>query len=262
MNPLLAEVSLSKHSSIQEIIERGKLIVGVCRIDQPPFYERDKNNALHGIDIDIARGIAKDLGVQLEINQHAANWDDLVTQLQKGTIDLAISFLSKTSNRAQSIIYSRTYVKGNQSILLNRLRLNQAKSRGLKTLKQIFSKDSGETLLTYEGSAYIKFAKILFPEVHLITFKTAGELYEALLKGEYIGLITDQLEVKSYLEKKPDQKLILLPVAIKDHYDLIAIGGSNTDQTLIDYVNTYLEVNNIDIDINSLDLLKDQDQPS
>lgn len=238
--------------SIQEIIDRGKLIVGVCKVDQPPFYYRNHEGKLKGIDIDIAKGLADDLGVHLEINQEAQNWDELVEQLHRKKIDLAISFLSKTTSRGKSILYSNTYAKGSQSLLINRLRLSKAQAKGFKSLKEIFSKNSGEVLLAYEGSSYLKFARVLFPDANIVTYSSQKELYTALLSGKYIALITDQLEVRTFLEHSPDQKLTLLPLAIRDHSDLIAIGSNSNNESLIDYVNNYLEINNIKIDISTL----------
>lgn len=251
---IAAEQDSHNKKSIQEIINRGKLVVGVCKIDQPPFYQRDKNGKLSGLDIDLANGLANGLGVKLVINEEAENWDELVTQLHEKKIDLAASFLSKTASRAKSINFSQAYVRNNQSLLLNRLRLSKAQLRGLMTLQQIFSKGSGEKLLVYEGSSYLKFAKTVFPDVDLVIFKTQKELFDALLTGEYIGLITDQLEVKLSLDDDPDLKIKLMPVSIKNHFDIIAVGVSNNDETLLNYVNTYLEENNIMIDINTIKL--------
>lgn len=235
---------------LQEIVSSGKLIVGVCQIDQPPFYERTKNG-LKGHDINLAKGLAETLGVKLIINEQAKNWDDLVVQLEKKEVDLAISFLSETATRSKTILYSNPYSKIHQAILVNRLKLSQAHAEGKKTLNDIFSKHSDEGLLVYQGSSYIKFAKTLFHnDVKLMEFKTQEEIMEALLSGKQIGFICDQLEIKNYMKDHPDAKIKLLPLTLKNSFDLISVGMGYQNYALQNFVNIFLQTHSFFIDVN------------
>ena len=236
--------------SIQSIVDRGYLVIGICKIDQPPFYAHDTEGQLKGYDIDIAKGLADGLGVKLKIDDSAKNWDDLIPLLLEEKIDLAISFLSKTIERSKSILFSQSYAKINQALLVNRLRLSQAKIKGLNTLEKIFSKNTQEELIVYEGSSYVKFAQDLFGnDVKLAPYKNQDEIIKKLLNGNHTAFLTDQLEINNYVDANPESKLKLLPIILKKNYDLIAIGIPVQNKHLQHYVNNYLETQNIFIEL-------------
>jgi polar amino acid transport system substrate-binding protein len=60
-----------------------------------------------GWDIDIAREIAKALGVQLEI--HDMRFAGLLEAVRKGDVDLAISAITWTSEREKVLEFSMPY---------------------------------------------------------------------------------------------------------------------------------------------------------
>lgn len=64
-----------------------------------------------GYDVQIAKLIAEDLGVTLEIK--AIEWDGLIPALESGEIDLIIAGMSPTEERKLSIDFSNTYFDSN-----------------------------------------------------------------------------------------------------------------------------------------------------
>ena len=52
---------------IQRIKARGKLVVARFEEDRPPFFYRNNNGELAGIDVSLARDIAQSLGVGSDI---------------------------------------------------------------------------------------------------------------------------------------------------------------------------------------------------
>lgn len=60
-----------------------------------------------GYDVQVAKHIAKELGVNLEIK--AIEWDGLIPALQSGEIDMVIAGMSPTEKRKLSIDFSDTY---------------------------------------------------------------------------------------------------------------------------------------------------------
>ncbi len=55
---------------IRKIIDRGKLIVAVYHNDMAPFFMRDSQGGLYGVDIRLTEEIAAKLGVKVEFNCH------------------------------------------------------------------------------------------------------------------------------------------------------------------------------------------------
>jgi polar amino acid transport system substrate-binding protein len=91
---------------LDDIIQTGVVKIAVPA-DFPPFGSVGKDRQLEGYDIDVARLLAKDLGVRLElVPVSSAN---RVPYLQVGKVDLVISSLGVSPERARAIGFSRAY---------------------------------------------------------------------------------------------------------------------------------------------------------
>jgi polar amino acid transport system substrate-binding protein len=96
-------------AELKEIIEREKLIVAV-KDNLPPLGFRDDRGNLQGLEIDLARQLAKELlgnadAVEL---QPVANQDRLKVVLD-GKVDLAIARVTVTSSRSRLVDFSPYY---------------------------------------------------------------------------------------------------------------------------------------------------------
>ena len=108
---------------LDKIQERGELIVGTSP-DFPPneFIDSTKTGQAQyvGSDIELAKYIAKKMGVKLTIK--AASFDTVLANLQTEEIDLAITGLAYTPARAQqmemSIGYNMTEDTGGQAVII------------------------------------------------------------------------------------------------------------------------------------------------
>ena len=106
--------------SLEQIKKSGKLVVGTSA-DYPPYEftvkEGDKTKYV-GIDIEIAKKLAKDLGVKLEIKNMA--FDSLLVALETHKIDAIISAMNPTPERKASVDFSDVYYTGKQYMLINK----------------------------------------------------------------------------------------------------------------------------------------------
>ena len=85
----------------------GQLVVGV-ELASPPFDMTDEQNRPTGIDIELARALAGSLGKELVVRNTAL--DGLIPALQTGKIDLILSSMTITPQRAETIDLSVPYV--------------------------------------------------------------------------------------------------------------------------------------------------------
>ncbi|TBL80809.1 ABC transporter substrate-binding protein/permease [Paenibacillus thalictri] len=76
----------------------------------------DGKDQIVGFDIDIAREIAKDMGVKLVIED--MSFDALLPALQSGRVDLVISGMTPTDERKQSIDFSNNYYQSKQVVMV------------------------------------------------------------------------------------------------------------------------------------------------
>ena len=91
---------------IQKIISRNKLIVALHKEDQAPFFKVDRNGDLQGFDIELAKGIAQELGVDVEFNRDAASFNETVDIVLRKDADIVISKLSATLSRSKKVFFT------------------------------------------------------------------------------------------------------------------------------------------------------------
>src|SRR5207247_3717008 len=87
---------------------KEKLTVGM-ELAYPPFEMTDEQNRPTGVSVDLAKALAKYLGKEVEIQN--LPFDGLIPALKTGKINLIISSMTATPERAQSIAFSDPYLK-------------------------------------------------------------------------------------------------------------------------------------------------------
>ncbi len=116
---LLAGCSGQKEeiSKLEEIEDKGKIVLGTAA-DYPPYEfhkQIDGEDYIVGFDIEIAKEIAKDIGVELEIKD--MKFDGLLAALKAGNIDFIIAGMVPTEERAKSVDFSQPYYQAEQKFL-------------------------------------------------------------------------------------------------------------------------------------------------
>lgn len=92
----------------------GKLIMAT----EPGFapYEYMSGNDVVGIDVDIANEVAKELGMELEIQ--TMDFDGALLAVQQGKVDFAAAGISVTPERQEVMDFSIEYAKSKQVIVV------------------------------------------------------------------------------------------------------------------------------------------------
>ena len=123
---LTAFTSCSKIDSskdVENVQASGQLVVGMeCAYapynwttstpsDTTVAISNSPGSYADGYDVQIAKLIAADLGVELVIK--AIEWDGLIPALESGEIDMIIAGMSPTDERKLSIDFSNTYFDSN-----------------------------------------------------------------------------------------------------------------------------------------------------
>lgn len=106
-------------TKVDEIKEAGKLVVGTSA-DYPPYefhVIKDGVDTIVGFDIEIAKEIAADLGVEVEFKDMAFN--GLLAALEAGGVDFVIAGMTPTEERAKSVDFSKVYYTAIQGVLIN-----------------------------------------------------------------------------------------------------------------------------------------------
>ena len=101
---------------IEEIVDRGKLRVGMSSFK--PWAMRDKRGEFIGFEPDVARALAEDMGVELELAP--TKWDGIVPALLAGKFDIIISGMFVTPARNLKMAFTLPYERSGLELAASR----------------------------------------------------------------------------------------------------------------------------------------------
>lgn len=192
-------------SKVQEIKDKGVLTLGTSA-NYPP-YEFHKNidgkDTIIGFDIEIAKEIAKELGVKLEITD--MKFESLVASLQTGTVDMVIAGMNPTEERQKSVDFSNIYYTAEHGIII----LNKDKDK-------YTNKDSlkGKTVGAQKGTIQEGLAKEQISDVKFKGLNTVSDLIMDMRVGN-IDAVVCELPVAEYNLKKSDDLHVITDTGFK-----------------------------------------------
>ncbi len=141
--------TLTADSDIAYIKEKGKLIVGITNFE--PMDYPDANGEWIGFDADMARAIAKALGVEVEFVE--IEWDNKIFELQNKSIDVVWNGMTLTDEVKKSMACTNPYLSNAQVVVLKSSVADQyADVESLKALNiAVESGSAGEAAATENG---------------------------------------------------------------------------------------------------------------
>jgi polar amino acid transport system substrate-binding protein len=102
----LISTSPAKADKLQDILNAGTVRVGVL-LDVPPWGFNDESGQPTGLDVEVATLMAEELGVELELVQLTGT--NRIPSLLADQVDVIISAIGATSERAQQVMFSQPY---------------------------------------------------------------------------------------------------------------------------------------------------------
>ena len=247
---------------IKRIKDRGALIVAQYAGEEQGFFEfakrsGRKNDAgvsykgrrLVGFDIDLARDIARKLGVALELNRSAKTFDSVCGLVAAGKADIGISALSITLDRAQYVNFTRPYAKLDLGVLVDRL--FEVKAEPWSSVRDLCNR-STVRIGVWDQTSYVTYAKKLFPKARLVFFPGLTEMRTALRNGSVKAIIADEYELVRMLKLHPSDSLKVRLHRIADMTDEFGIAVRPDSPNLLTFLNLFLRRNNTTFDIKRL----------
>ncbi|KUO74742.1 MAG: hypothetical protein APF81_20665 [Desulfosporosinus sp. BRH_c37] len=228
---------------IKHIKEKGKLVVAMFWQDRPPFFYSDQAGNLVGIDVNLAKDIAKYLAVDVEFDRSSRSFEEVVNKVVQGQADLGISKLSVTLARAQRASFTQPYVSFQQGLLVNRLLLEsilQAHAVTADATEQIIN--TSQKIGVLDNTSYVEYAEILFPNAKIIKYNSLPELIAAVRSGEILAVLYDENELNMQINQSPDLLIYTKLFILKNRVDQIAIAVAPDNTNLLAWLNTYLTI--------------------
>jgi polar amino acid transport system substrate-binding protein len=243
--PAIVASQFEISSDIDRIIKRGEIIIATLGVDNPPFFEKVNGEDV-GLDIEIGKSIAEELGVKAKFDRSPKTFNETVEMVQAKKADLAISKLSISMKRAKQVMFSEPYVTMRQALLINRLQLAKLTSAKLnveEAIKQLSGKVG-----VIQNSQYAIFARKRFPKATVVEFPSWKEVVNAVSSGEVLAAFRDELEIKKVVLQQPDFALQVQTVAFSDTTDFLAIVVHWQNRNLVDFINHDLRLNKLSYD--------------
>ena len=225
---------------LDKIQERGELVVGTSP-DFPPneFIDSTKTGQAQyvGSDIELAKYIAKKMGVKLTIK--ASSFDTVLANLQTEEIDLAITGLAYTPARAQqmemSIGYNMTEDTGGQAVIISKK--DEEKYKKLTDL-------TGLKVAAQQGSIQQQYTEDQIPDAKLQSISSIDDGVALLKNGTVQAVACSEGTADEYIEKNSEFAKLDELFNIDQDYAGNRVGAPLGEKRLMKEVNKILkEVN-------------------
>ena len=188
--------SASKTDLLEKIQKNGKLVVGMSADYAPyEFHYIDENgkDVIGGFDVDIANEIANKIGVDLVIQE--MDFDALVSALPAGKVDLVISGMNPTEERAKVVDFSEVYYNSKHGILV---RAEDADKY------QTFADLEGAKVGVQLGSTQEKIANTEIPNVNLQQLSNINNLILELKAGKVDAIVMEKPVAEMAVKSNPE----------------------------------------------------------
>lgn len=222
---LLVLIAVSWVFSARASEKEETLFVGM-ELAYPPFEMTDKNGTPTGVSVDLAQALGEFIGRKVVIQN--TTFDGLIPALKTGKIDLIISSMTATPERAKSITFSDPYLRTGLCLLVRKDADGQSIADFNETGRVIAVK-KGTTGHVYTAQHPTR-AKVL------VLDKESSCVLE-VVQGKADAFIYDQMSTYQNWKRNPDTTRPLLKPFQEESW---AIGIRQGNNALREQVNAFL----------------------
>jgi polar amino acid transport system substrate-binding protein len=185
---------------LQDIVSRGKLIVGTG-VGNPPWHFKDEQGNMAGFDVDIAKIIAKGLfGDDTKIEFVTQASDARVPNIVTDKVDVTCQFMTVTAERAQQVNFTIPYYREGVGLLL-------AAGGKHKSYDELKSTGSGVTVSVLQNVYAEEMVHKALPEAKVDQYESVDLIYQALNSGRADAAATDVSSLRWFMKQNPDKYL-------------------------------------------------------
>ncbi len=222
---LLAGIALFLSSCASER-DDSVLIVGM-ELSYPPFEMTDESNKPTGISVEMAEALASRLGKELRIEN--IPFAGLIPSLRTGKIDLIISSMTRTEERAQSISFSDPYLHTGLCILVS-------KDNPATSVADIDM--PGKRIAVKQGTTGHIYTTKHVRNAEILMFDKEAAAALEVSQGKVDAFIYDQISIYLNWKKHQETTRALLNPFNEESW---AIGAQLGNTELLGKVNAFLE---------------------
>lgn len=216
--------------SLEGIKNKGKLVLGTSA-DYPPFEFHtmvDGKDEIVGFDIEIAKYIADELGVELEIKD--MEFDKLLGGLSTGMLDIVVAGMNPNPEREKEANFTDIYYEANFSVLVNR----EDESK-ITTLEDLDGKSIGVQI----GTTQEKIAQTKIKDADVKSLSTNPDIAMNLKTKKIDCAIMESLVAESF-SKANDNLMVADGLTINNESEGVSIAIKKGNDELTEKLNEIL----------------------
>jgi polar amino acid transport system substrate-binding protein len=219
----------SDESTLSRIAERGELILGTSA-NMAPMTFKQKDGKVVGLDIDLARLMAKSMDAKLSIR--TMPFGELLAALERSDVDVVISNMTITTRRNLRAAFVGPYMSSGKCIITKEERVARA--------EQAEDLNTAEThMVVMAGTTSEDFVKTLLPEAIITTTESLDSAVNMVIKDEAGGMLTDYPICLSILKDNPEAGFVSLFSLLT--YEPIGIALPANDPLFVNWTENFLQ---------------------
>ncbi len=220
---------LVQESTIEQVMKRGTLRVGMSTF--VPWAMKDKTGKLIGFEIDVARQLAADMGVQVEFVP--TKWAGIIPALLTGKFDVIIGGMSVRPDRNLKVNFTLPYDYAGQSIVANK-----KIAADFKRLADFNRPDV--TIAARLGSTAADAANKHMPAAQKKFFDDEAQVIQEVVNGRAHAAVASAPLPAFQALKYPDQ--LFLPISGTFTKEPIGFALRKGDVDTLNYFNNWIRV--------------------
>jgi len=206
---------LWENAVIRQAVERGKLIVATEPTFRP-FEWKNEKDELVGFDVDLARLIGREMGVDVEFLPVA--WASIIPTLIGGQADLIMSGMTATPERALSVSYTHPYF-----YTITCLLVSKQKGAGIHSIADL--NQAGRVVAVKEGTTGHIAAKQYCPKAKIVTTELENDAANEVAQGRADAFLYDLWSIRKHHRNHPDTTFVIETPVSREPYAIACRKG-------------------------------------
>ncbi|KHE66977.1 amino acid ABC transporter substrate-binding protein [Halobacillus sp. BBL2006] len=183
------ESAQSSGNLLEKIKENGELLIGT-EGTYPPYTFHNEQDELTGFDVEIAREVAKRLGVEPVFKE--TKWDSMFAGLNSKRFDMVANQVGITPERQEKYSFSDSYIQSSAVIVTHKDNTSISTFEDLKGVKTAQSLTSNFAKIAKENDADITSVEGFNESMQLLSSKRVE------------ATVNDRLSVLDFMKQRPD----------------------------------------------------------
>jgi polar amino acid transport system substrate-binding protein len=219
----------AKGGAVEQILQRGTLRVGFSTF--VPWAMQDKKGEFIGFEIDVARRLAKDMGVNVQFEP--TQWSGIIPALLSGKFDIIIGGMGIQPQRGLKVNFSIPYEYSGMSIVADK-----AKAGGYKSLADFNKPDV--ILAIRQGTTAVDAAQKYMPKAQVRLFDQEAQTIQEVLNGRAHAVVASDPFPAFQALKYPNK--LALPLADPFTKEPIAFAVRKGDPDFLNFLDGWIRM--------------------